>query len=88
MTHGFVSDGKGGCDDCGRPQQSSVHTDTTGEPYTPPDFLPLLPEDGIDYMTTPCDVCGVKSGSCLSRAGYYRPAHPSRLEKAQLRAAS
>lgn len=44
---------------------------------------PQLPEDGIDYMGTPCPVCDVKSGSCVSRSGHYRPAHSRRLDIAR-----
>jgi hypothetical protein len=77
-------------------ERQSAAPDECGRCSMPPDFHPpvytevpelqtsgpLLPEDSIDYGRTWCPVCKVTTGSCISRDGYYRPAHQARLDRA------
>lgn len=82
MTHDYQP--QHGCDEC---QVCSMPADTHPTRLTEVTELqttgPLLPEDDVDFWQVPCPECGVTSGSCVSRSGYYTRAHSERLDKAR-----
>jgi hypothetical protein len=72
-----------GCDECA---VCSMPAATHPPVYTEVPELqttgPLLPEDHVDFWRTPCPVCKVSSGECVSASGYYMRPHAARLDRA------